>query len=281
MDKFYTVSDIAVRCVAAVSENVPGYPEEFDVVLEPSAGSGSFLKQLPISTRYGIDIEPDDDEIIKQDFLTEFRADTDKRYIVIGNPPFGRGSSLAIKFFNRAAMFADYIAFIVPRTFKRISVQNMLANTMHLMYSEDLPVGKDCFVPPMHAKCCFQIWRRDLSVRRIRTILPLTHDDFDFVQHGPRDERNQPTVPADAEIAVRAYGGRCGEIITGSSALCRLRPKSWHWIRTKPGKKTVSELIHIFEHMDFSISTDTVRQNSIGKAEFVYLYSEAKKKCTV
>ena len=44
----------------------------------------------------------------------------------LGNPPFGKNCSLAIKFFNKAAEFADLIAFIIPRTFKRISIQNKL-----------------------------------------------------------------------------------------------------------------------------------------------------------
>ena len=39
--------------------------------IEPSAGSGSFLKILPKNKRIGIDIEPRFDEIIKQDYLFE------------------------------------------------------------------------------------------------------------------------------------------------------------------------------------------------------------------
>ena len=40
------------------------------------------------------------------------------KYLVIGNPPFGKISSLAVKFFNKSAEYADVIAFIVPRTLK-------------------------------------------------------------------------------------------------------------------------------------------------------------------
>ena len=37
-----------------------------------------------------------------------------KRYLVVGNPPFGKISSIAIKFFNKSAEYADCIAFIIP-----------------------------------------------------------------------------------------------------------------------------------------------------------------------
>ena len=60
-----------------------------------------------------------------------------KRYLVVGNPPFGKISSIAIKFFNKSAEYADCIAFIIPRTFKRVSVQNKLNLNFHLMYNED------------------------------------------------------------------------------------------------------------------------------------------------
>ena len=37
-------------------------------------------------------------------------------------PPFGKVSSLAIRFFNKCAQFSDVIAFIIPRTFNKVSV---------------------------------------------------------------------------------------------------------------------------------------------------------------
>jgi hypothetical protein len=69
-------------------------------------------------------------------------------------------------------------------------------------------------------------------------------------------------------LALRSYGGKCGEIF--EKELMTLRPKSYHWIKTKINKKT---LIDRFNTLDYSISKDTARQNSIGKAELVKLYS--------
>ena len=80
--------------------------------------------------------------------------------MVIGNPPFGKISSFAVRFFNKSAEYAEVIAFIVPRTFKRVSVQNRLNLNFHLIYNEDLPMKPCCFEPKMGAKCCFQIWKK-------------------------------------------------------------------------------------------------------------------------
>ena len=49
-----------------------------------------------------------------------------KSCLTIGNPPFGKNSSLAISFFNKAAEFSDIIAFILPQTFSKDSVKNRL-----------------------------------------------------------------------------------------------------------------------------------------------------------
>ena len=107
MDQFYTNEDVSI--------------ESYDIQLEPSAGTGSFYKLMNPQKRIGLDIEPKYNGIIKQDFLI-YNPDASKSYICIGNPPFGKVSSLAIRFFNKCAQFSDVIAFIIPRTFNKVSV---------------------------------------------------------------------------------------------------------------------------------------------------------------
>jgi hypothetical protein len=67
--------------------------------LEPSAGCGNFLNYL--NNYIALDIKPEDDRIIKQDFLKWTTEQDD--LITIGNPPFGSRSKMAINFFNHAA----------------------------------------------------------------------------------------------------------------------------------------------------------------------------------
>jgi hypothetical protein len=264
MDQFYTNPDVAEECVAELVQHVNF--DDYEVILEPSAGKGSFFNLLPLTKRQGIDLEPKCDGVDKMDFF-EFVPKPNTKYCVVGNPPFGRISSMAIKFFNHAANFADVIAFIIPKTFKRVSVQNRLNMKFHLIHNKDLPLKPCCFTPKMSAKCCFQIWvKKDLERAKIE--LPLTHNDFEFLALGPLDAKKQPTVPNGADFVVKAAGGNCGEVKTEN--LNSLRPKSWHWIKSRIN---VDILVDRIKTLDFEISKDTVRQDSIGRAELVNLYS--------
>jgi|14_taG_2_1085336.scaffolds.fasta_scaffold09536_3 predicted RNA methylase len=223
---------------------------------------------------------------------------TNKKVIAIGNPPFGQNSSLAVKFFNICAGFCDTICFIIPRTFKRISVQNQLDLNFHLEYNEDLPysVSEGIFEPHMGAKCCFQIWTRK-DEKREKIKLPKIHRDWEFLAMGPKENQQQlkkrlnssgalegltekqieklvdetkpqPRPPKGASFAMKAYGSNCGEIVT--KGLRKLRPKSWHWIKCENPK----EMIKKFNSLDYSLSKDTVRQDSLGRSELVKLYTD-------
>jgi hypothetical protein len=266
LDKFYTKKNISKMCIDLVDKEYK--LETFDLIIEPSAGNGSFLEQIKHKNIIGIDISPENDKIIKKDFL---KYNPDKKYnniLTIGNPPFGKISSLAIKFFNHASEWSNVIAFIIPKTFRRISVQNNLNLNFHLLKDIEIPNYPCSFEPPMSVKCCFQIWIKKNKPRK-EIILDLTHDDWEFIPFGPKDDNGQPTPPKNVDFALRAYGGKCGEIFEKN--LSKLRPKSYHWIKSNIDKK---KLIERFKSLDYSISFDTARQNSIGKAELVKLYSD-------
>lgn len=265
MDQFYTTKECAKKYYNMFIETED--INKYDVVLEPSAGTGSFYRLLPKNTRYGIDVEPKYEGIETMDFF-DFIPDSNKIYAVIGNPPFGKVSSIAIKFFNKASEFADIIAFIVPRTFKRVSVQNKLNLQFSLILSEDVPTKPCCFTPKMSAKCVFQIWKKTNKKRDI-VVYDKTHSDFTFVKLGPKDKKNQPTPPTTADFVIKAYGSNCGKIIDEN--MNELRPKSWHWIKSN---MDVEKLKKRFTKLDYSMSKDTVRQDSIGQQELIFLYKQ-------
>ncbi len=52
LDKFYTKENIVKECLEKIKDKFDNY----DIILEPSAGNGSFLKNLPINKRIGLDI---------------------------------------------------------------------------------------------------------------------------------------------------------------------------------------------------------------------------------
>jgi len=263
-DKFYTIPSIVDKCIASLLTKYQW--NIWSLVVEPSAGSGNFYNKIPLDNKIGLDIMPEGLNIIKQDFFT-FNPQPSTNILTIGNPPFGRISSIAIKFFNHAAKWSQVIAFIIPKTFRRISVQNKLDNRFHLILDEDIPMKPCSFEPPMSVKCCFQIWEKR-DVLREHILLETSHEDWDFLPFGPLDENNQPTPPNGADFAIKAYGGKCGEIQL--EELATLRPKSWHWIKCNIDKQT---LIDRFNQLDYSNSQNTARQNSIGRGELVSLYS--------
>ena len=263
LDQFYTNKDIALKCYNKLNEIIN--LNEFDIHLEPSAGSGSFFNIMDNTKKIGLDIEPKGKNIIKMNFF-DYQPEKDKKYLIIGNPPFGRVSSLAVRFFNKSAEFANCIAFIIPRTFKRVIIQNKLNLHFNLIYNEDNPITPCCFTPKMTAKCCFQIWIKK-ETKRKKIIYDKTHCDFTFLKHGPKDKNNQPTPPQNCDFAIKAYGANCGEII--DSKLELLRPKSWHWLKSNID---IELLKNRFRQLDYSMSKDTVRQDSIGQQELIYLY---------
>jgi hypothetical protein len=270
LDKFYTIPSVAQKCLDRIGERYAW--ASWDVVVEPSAGNGSFYTRAPTEKKIGLDIAPEHPAILKQDFFTFEPPPAAKKILVVGNPPFGRVSSLAIQFFNHAAAWASTIAFIVPRTFRRISVQNKLNRGFQLVFDEEVPTEPCSFAPPMMVKCCFQIWERLPTGAPPRPLVQLStsHADWSFLSFGANDERGQPTPPTGADFAIRAYGGKCGELVIAN--LHTLRPKSWHWIQSKIDKALLMER---FRSLDYSLSLDTARQNSIGRGEVVKLYSEA------
>lgn len=254
LDKFYTKLTISKYCVEKINTEFKNY----DIILEPSAGNGSFLNFLPEEKRLGIDIEPENDEIKKINFF-EFKPDKNKKYLVIGNPPFSK----AVEFFNFAAEFSDCICFILPRIFKRTSILNRLNLNFHLVFSEDLP--KNCFIPNMNAKCCFQIYKKSDKLREKKKIIT-KHKDFIFLNYKIIEQKL--IVPKNTDFALKAYGSNCGYI---TKDINNLRPKSWHFIKSNID---IDELISRFNLLDYSISKESVRQDSLGKSDLIELYTK-------
>ena len=63
LDQFYTNKDIALKCYNKLNEIID--LNEFDIHLEPSAGSGSFYNIMDSTRKIGLDIEPKEKDIIK------------------------------------------------------------------------------------------------------------------------------------------------------------------------------------------------------------------------
>jgi len=273
LDKFYTLPEYSKKCIDKLFDIYN--KEEFDLIVEPSAGNGSFYKQIKHPCKIALDIAPDtedtedteDNTIIKMDFFDYNPPENKKKIITIGNPPFGRVSSLAVKFFNKSSKWSSVIAFILPRTFRKTSILNRLNPEFHLIFDEDVPQSPCQFYPKMMVKCCFQIWEKK-NVKREIIKPPVVHKDWEFLKYIKKD--NKLLYPQNTDFAIRAYGGKIGEIKL-KDFHC-LSPKSWHWVKSNID---VQSLINNFNKLDYSNSSNTARQNSIGKSELICLYEKS------
>jgi hypothetical protein len=245
LDKFYTAPEVAKRCGEKFAEFVEGF------VVEPSAGSGSFGPFVDLM----LDIAPEGEEIEKQDFF-EFDSSSYKNYL--GNPPFGVNASLAKKFFNHAAKGKGFIGFILPRTFRKVSVQNSLDLNFHLVYDELLKAnsfilhGESYSVP-----CVFQIWEWREEPRK-KVVLPTEHEDFHFVD----------PLKYDYDFAVRRVGGLAGKVMDVGGAI----PS--HYFLQMDSHEVRLRFESLYEQFQ-EVASNTAGNPSLGKGELISIYQKS------
>lgn len=165
IDQYYTKPNIALYVWTRFCDFIKNNNINIDkyVFIEPSAGSGNFLKLLPYQKRIGFDILPRSKEVFKFNYF-DFKPLT--KHIVIGNPPFGTRGEMALKFINYST-FADIICFILPQGFEsngKSSLKNRVKNHK-LVYSEKLPL--DSFIYPdgknVSVSTVMQIWLKNID----------------------------------------------------------------------------------------------------------------------
>jgi hypothetical protein len=260
LDQFYTKKDIAFECFNTTVSTITQNNIIFDLWLEPSAGTGAFFKLLP-NNKIGIDLKPKSENIIQSDFLKFDMLPyilEDKKFVTIGNPPFGKNSSLAIKFFNKCAENSVLIAFILPKTFKKISILNKLNKSFHLIYEIDLPKYSFEFENNEYdVPCVFQIWKKD-EAKRKKIIFTTTHDDFSFVKKN------------EGDFAIQRVGVNAGTV---KKSFLNCAIPSHYFIRAE------ANVMDIFLKINWdSVKYNTAGNPSISKHELIYLYNKEKEK---
>lgn len=255
IDKFYTKPPIVNKCIKNVQKYIQF--DKDDIIIEPSAGNGVFIEKIKIlSNNYKFyDIVPEHKEIIKQDFL---KLDISKlknkhnNIHIIGNPPFGHQSSLAIKFIKKCCEFANSISFILPKSFKKDSMQKYFPLNYNLIFEIDLPEksflinDKETDVP-----CVFQIWKYKNEKRK--TNKKLTPINFEFVK-----KTDEP------DISFRRVGVNAGKIMQD------IEDKSIqsHYFIKFTNKLTLEQNLEKLTKIKFN-ENNTVGPKSISKQELI------------
>ena len=256
-DRFYTTPETVKECLNLIDFT------QYDCIIEPSAGTGSFTKQFPnqdIIVQYNFDLNPAGENIIEADW---FEVDKNqfqqyKSILVCGNPPFGQQNTLAIGFFNEAAKFCDTIAFILPLSFKKDSVQNRLNLNFHL---KNELVLMDCdFVLKdekyIKVPCVFQVWeRKDTARKPVR--LKTTTELFDFVDK------------TQADFRIQRVGGNAGK----ASFDLTKSPSSNYFIKNKTDINN-EDFVNLINQLKFPTIEFTVGPKSLSKGELIAVIEE-------
>ena len=166
IDKFYTIPAVADQCIYLWKQTLD--IKEDDVVIEPSAGNGAFSSKLTNHISY--DIAPEGKGIIKADFLQVDLNQFDQDLHFIGNPPFGRQSSIARKFIKHICSCdkTRSISFILPKSFKKLSLQKVFPLKYHLIKEADVTDNAFLLGKKKHnVPCVFQIWEKKETDRYV------------------------------------------------------------------------------------------------------------------
>lgn len=270
LDQFYTNSDIAKKCIDTIDVS------KYDIVIEPSAGTGAFYNLINHPKKVGIDLEPKCDGVIKQDFLEwdgdvfkDFNFFPQPKVLTIGNPPFGRQSSLAQKFIKHAAVFSFTIAFILPRGFKKRSVYDRVPLNFWKVNEFDIP--KNSFIfdgEPYDVPCVWMEFEKKNKLRiKEKKLKPTT---FEFVsviefkkkinKEGKEYETGIPPINANVSIV------RCGINAGKASSDINIATPGTFFVKVDEDK--VDEFVDKVNKIKFSRNKNT-GPLSISKNELI------------
>lgn len=259
VDKFYTKQHVVELCLSFVKKYIQVNTN--DLIIEPSAGNGSFttgIKSLTDNFKF-YDIEPESDEVTKQDYLTYNYHDIMnifEKIHIIGNPPFGRQSSLAIKFIKKSCEFCDSISFILPKSFKKDSLKKTFPLNFHLIFEFDLP-NKSFLVDGIehNVETVFQIWEKKTTNRIVNEKLEPVN--FMFVE-----KTESP------DISFRRVGVNAGKIDVN---IQEKSIQSHYFIKFTNGK-TTTENINKLSTVTYDFN-NTVGPKSISKQELIIKFN--------
>ena len=256
IDKFYTSANIVDVCIKLIKENI--VIQKTDLCIEPSAGNGAFINGIKLlSNHYKFyDLEPENDEIIKKDYLeydyNGIIKEPNSKIHIIGNPPFGRQSSLAIKFIKKSCKYCDSISFILPKSFKKDSLKKHYPLNFHLICEYDLPENSFIVEQKSHnVPCVFQIWVKKNFKRKVpKKIIP---NKYKFVK---KQEKH--------DISFRRVGVNAGNIDRDTE---KKSPQSHYFI--KFDIELTDALFNKLKKINYNCKNNTCGPRSISKPELI------------
>ena len=203
-EQYYTPFSVADEILANLEDLVGSLKKR--TIVEPAGGTGSFIEAASnrgAKTFISYDIEPHHPLVAKGDFLKQ--SISGSGHVTVSNPPFGRNNALSIPFFNHAADSSDVIAFVVPRSWRKWSVQNRLDRRFELVRDDDLDINYvdrdgELLSRKNLLRTCVQYWKRSSSLRPLYKV-----QDMNLISR---------STPADADASLTVFGYGCGTLRT-------------------------------------------------------------------
>lgn len=251
-DQFFTKGNVAKHLVETLGSIVDF--SYYEHIIEPSAGNGSFSLLFDNCEAY--DIFPQHSSIAKADFLELDFVDYERqKTLIVGNPPFGKQSSLALGFLRKSCKIADTVAFVLPKSFKKDSMRDKVPLTHNCVFEMDL--DNDSFVlngKPRCIPCVFQVWvRKDREKSE-----QYSSKDFSFCSK------------EDAQFSFMRVGANAGQI--SQENITNKNESSHYFLKTKENSENI---IKVLGSIDWgTISSNTVGMKSISKNEIYKKYLE-------
>jgi hypothetical protein len=265
LDQFFTKPDVVELCIEHLDKLFP-IDATFKLIVEPSHGNMAFVDALNKYKDILIAMDIDStNETTRRDFLQYTHTHTHTHTLVIGNPPFGRGSRMAVAFFNHAAKFAEVIAFIVPRTFRKASVTNKLDLNFEMI--DELALDEDSFLfegKDYKVPCVFQIWKRAL---RKRVKIPTINSTSDF--------KMIPKQSEDCDLVIRGVGVNAGRLYVDTQT--KQYSEGSHRFISLFDKSKKTEVVENIKSLDLEKADckyDVAGNPCLNASEFCTLYNQ-------
>lgn len=209
LDKYYTPTDLAEYCINKTRAVLRG--EKVTSIIEPSAGAGAFTKLLPANITTSYDIAPERDGIVEQDYLS-LELPYERGRLIIGNPPYGRGNYLSVKFYKKAITQGDFISFILPISQLK---NNMYMYEFDLVHSEDL--GKKIY-SGVKVHCCLNIYKRNDKGLNAKPNFDLN----DVVLRGVATGKSRnDKIPEKYNFSICGFGSSVGKFSDKEGQYCQ------------------------------------------------------------
>ncbi len=181
--------------------------------------------------------------------------------LAIGNPPYGVGGNLAIRFLNKTSEVTDDIRFVLPTSVRKPSSQNKIKPYLHCNVDEDL----DSTTFPGGISAVKQYWvskntsRFDVGVGEIP--MYTEHPDFEFLSYEERFE---------ADVFVGEYGcGPSGRVKTKDFTQYA---KGHHFLSVK-SPEIIDNLVEFADKFR-EAATQTNGRYHFGKNDLITTYNK-------